>query len=294
MKPLYSPEDLALEKHLFDTPDHHAYAIVDGASVPALLSMITGYSSDYRCLFQGDLIPELATSAPYLIKLESFTNVTEWLMSAQGTHQQIFALLPDALEFEAVYKHFRTFLRVRDPNNEVLYFRFYDPRIMQVFLANCTPEEALFVYGSVHSYLVEGTQHKNPNTADRQTESNANSPASRQQVLQVQPATMLAFKENKRKQFCKTCLQDLKEDGLPTDPTDLQQLETLFDLSKKIEAIGYTSQNLQYRYFMLFTILGPSLLQDEEMTALLKQPTTHDERQELLEFLIQSNLQGEG
>jgi hypothetical protein len=157
MKPLYSPEALALEKHLFETPNHHAYAIVDGAAVPELLPMIAGYSISYRCLFQGELTPQLAASSPYLIKLQSFTNVTEWLMSAQGTHQQIFALLPDALEFEAVYKHFRTFLRVRDPNNKMLYFRFYDPRVLTKFLPSCTPEQLQTLFGPVKAYLAENS-----------------------------------------------------------------------------------------------------------------------------------------
>jgi hypothetical protein len=291
MKPLYSPEALALEKHLFETPNHHAYAIVDGAAIPDLLPMITGYSISYRCLFQGELTPQLAASSPYLIKLQSFTNVTDWLVSAQGTHQQIFALLPDALEFEAVYKHFRTFLRVRDPNNKMLYFRFYDPRILHVFLTNCTPQEAQFVYGPVHSYLAEGTQHKSPNTLN-QPESNANNSVPRQQTLKIHPTTLLALKENKRKQFCNTCLHDLKEDNLPVDPADAQQQKTFFNLSKQLDTMNYASQNLQYRFFTLFTLLGPMLLQDKHIMNTLKSAHNDDERQDLLNFLIQSIHQG--
>jgi hypothetical protein len=39
-----------------------------------------------------------------------------------------------------------------------LYFRFYDPRVLRVFLPTCTLQQTAEFFGPVSSYLVEGEQ----------------------------------------------------------------------------------------------------------------------------------------
>ncbi len=102
--------------------------------------------------------------------------------------------------------------------------------------------------------------------------------------------TMQALEEQQREQFCKTCLKDLKEDGFPTDPDDQKQLDQLVIISKRIEVYGYASESLQFRYFMLFTILGQEFLSDQQLQARLFNLETEDERCEYLELLIAANL----
>ena len=133
MNPFNSPQETALRKRLFQTPNHHAYAIVDGAASPELLPKLNNSPAEYACLFQGELIPELATAAPYLIKLTQYTPITEWLIISKGLNHNIFAVVPDRVDFITLYRHFRTFLRVRGDENEMLYFRYYDPLVMQEF-----------------------------------------------------------------------------------------------------------------------------------------------------------------
>jgi len=38
---------------------------------------------------------------------------------------------------------------------EQVYFRFYDPRVMRVFLPTCTPEDTTQFFGPIQNYLVE-------------------------------------------------------------------------------------------------------------------------------------------
>jgi len=136
-------------------PGHHAYAIVDGAATPGLLPRLSNHSADYRCLFRGELDSALAEAAPYLIQLKQYTAITEWLITTRGNHQNIFALIPDNQDFNAVHKHFRGFLRISGPDNQALYFRYYDPRVMHQFLADCRPEQTQTLFGPVKAYLVE-------------------------------------------------------------------------------------------------------------------------------------------
>jgi len=155
-----SPEEVALRKHLFSTPNHHAYAIVDGAASPGLLSTFNQHPAEYRCLFLGELDPALAAAAPYLIKLKQYSHITEWLITSKGLNQHIFAVVPDNIEFNTLHTHFRGFLRIRSARNKMLYFRYYDPRVMQDFLPNCCPEQAQTLFGPIKEYLVEDAQEK--------------------------------------------------------------------------------------------------------------------------------------
>jgi len=61
-----------------------------------------------------------------------------------------------ATGFEALRRHFRTFLRVRGPEGQVLYFRWYDPRVLRVYLPTCIAAEIAQVYGPVARYVCEG------------------------------------------------------------------------------------------------------------------------------------------
>ncbi|MCK7510897.1 MAG: DUF4123 domain-containing protein [Desulfobacterales bacterium] len=51
--------------------------------------------------------------------------------------------------------HFRRFLMVHDSDGKPLYFRYYDPRVLRVYLPTCTSQELKTVFGPVESFLVE-------------------------------------------------------------------------------------------------------------------------------------------
>lgn len=52
-------------------------------------------------------------------------------------------------------RHFRRFLRVTDEQGQPLMFRYYDPRVLRVYLPTCTAEELALVFGPVSAYLIE-------------------------------------------------------------------------------------------------------------------------------------------
>jgi hypothetical protein len=53
-------------------------------------------------------------------------------------------------------KHFRQFLMVQLADGEEVYFRFYDPRVLRVFLPTCTQPESEQFLGPVQSLVIEG------------------------------------------------------------------------------------------------------------------------------------------
>jgi len=63
-------------------------------------------------------------------------------------------------DLQEVRRHLRHFLQVKLPSGEQVYFRFYDPRVMRVFLPTCTPEDTTQFFGPIQNYLVEDENPK--------------------------------------------------------------------------------------------------------------------------------------
>ena len=53
-------------------------------------------------------------------------------------------------------RHFMKFIKVRIENDQIVYFRFYDPRVLRAFLPSCSPEQAEEFYGPVRAFFLEG------------------------------------------------------------------------------------------------------------------------------------------
>jgi hypothetical protein len=143
-------------RHLHADERQSAYAILDGASIPDLLDLLEEYQPKHTCLFSGNLDPEVEMTAPYLVHLQPGSEFDRHVIEhGWGHHWGIFATVPKEQPFIAVRKHFRTFLRVRGPEGDPLLFRYYDPRVLRVYLPTCNEDETGVIFGPVTSYLLE-------------------------------------------------------------------------------------------------------------------------------------------
>ncbi|MCK5896420.1 MAG: DUF4123 domain-containing protein [Cocleimonas sp.] len=126
----------------------HVYSVIDGASTPPLLGKLAEYEPKHTCLFRGELSLDMAEVAPYLVKLEADDNFTHWLIEvAMESPCCIFAQTDN--DFLSLRKHFRSFLRVESPEGETLHFRYYDPRVLRVYLPSCGAEENKVLYSDI-------------------------------------------------------------------------------------------------------------------------------------------------
>ena len=122
-----------LKKLIFSKEDKSAYVILDGASVEGMLGRLKAAKEEWACLYRGELEPDLADAAPYLVKLREKSDLTDWILEeGWGNHWGVFVISEAGLE--ALRRHLRKFLRVKDPEGNVLYFRYYDPRVLRLYL----------------------------------------------------------------------------------------------------------------------------------------------------------------
>lgn len=147
----------AISEELFLERDINVYAILDGASIPNLLDKLYDLSPLFCCLFRGELAPDMAEVAPYLVKLEPRSEFTNWLIGqGWGNHWGIFVL--SEADFRAMRRHFRTFLIVYDDTGRPLRFRYYDPRVLRLYLPTCNAGELKTVFGPAADFILESDE----------------------------------------------------------------------------------------------------------------------------------------
>jgi hypothetical protein len=145
----------AVYRHLFADEESNVFAALDGASVPDLLSKLYGLLPEFECLFRGELEPDMAEVAPYLVQLDPSSEFTKWVIThGWGQHWGIFAV--SAADFRALRNHLRSLLTVYDVAGRPMLFRFYDPRVMRTYMPTCNAGELTAVFGPAAYYIMEG------------------------------------------------------------------------------------------------------------------------------------------
>lgn len=149
-----------ISRFIFSERKFLVYAILDGASIPDLQMNLFNHKPPYICLYRGELEPDIAQVAPYLVFLEPESKFTDWLFSkGWGNHWGIFAR--SNFDMRVLRRHFRSFLTVYNEDGKPLLFRYYDPRVLRVYLPTCNKKEMDTIFGPVDSYLMEDEDSHN-------------------------------------------------------------------------------------------------------------------------------------
>jgi len=130
------------------------YALLDAACESSVLKALYGSKEEYVSLFDGVAGAQLTYFAPYLVRLPKESPLLETLVQ-KGWGKSWGVFLTSARPLQDLRSHFRQFLTVKMPDGAQAYFRFYDPRVLRVYLPTCLTEEAAQFFGPVKYYLPE-------------------------------------------------------------------------------------------------------------------------------------------
>jgi hypothetical protein len=134
--------------------DLHVWTILDGARSPEIFAAVQATLLPKCCLYAGDLRLPLQYVAPYLVRLERgdwFTN--EVIKYGWGNAWGVF--LRSGSDLRELRHHLRRFLRVADESGRRLVFRYYDPRVLRVYLPTCLTAELEIFFGPVAQFVME-------------------------------------------------------------------------------------------------------------------------------------------
>ncbi len=137
-------------------PRSDVWAILDPARDPKSYWTLVNSHLNYSCLFAGRLPDALEQVAPHLVQLDPEDEFTDYLAAQVGNSLGVFFQCDAAMK--TVRHHLRKLLTVRDPRGRKLLFRYYDPRVLRVFLPTCDSSELDQMYGPIKTYWTESPE----------------------------------------------------------------------------------------------------------------------------------------
>jgi len=139
-------------------PPSRTFAILDAARDDRIYPALISADCDWLCLYRGDAAARMATVAPYLVELHPLALFTSWLL-AEGWSNSWGVFLNADLPLDRLQAHFRRFLMAQLPDGKTVFFRFYDPRVLRVYLPTCDAVERETFFGPVARFVFETDDH---------------------------------------------------------------------------------------------------------------------------------------
>lgn len=141
----------AFENELFLDEGSSVYAVLDGAQVADLPGQLEAKGVEHECLFLGELEPEVAAVAPYLVKIDASENTFEWVVEDFAAKNALIFILAERSVME-VRRHLRGLALAEMPDGKVVFFRYYDPRSLCQILPLATSEQERSFFGKNGEY----------------------------------------------------------------------------------------------------------------------------------------------
>lgn len=138
-------------------PSEPVYAVVDGARGPHVRAWAVHGEAPAWCLYREPLPEKLLALAPYLRRLGRGHAATSRFF-IEGLGDAWGVLLASAAPSKALRVHLRRFFKVRTEEGATLLFRWYDPRVLRVFLPTLTPAELARFFGPITAFAAEGQE----------------------------------------------------------------------------------------------------------------------------------------
>jgi hypothetical protein len=133
------------------------FALVDSGRTCRVRQLLAASGEEHESLYEGPEGEAMADFAPYLVRLPAQSSLLEVLVrDGWGKSWGVYLTCPRP--FLEVRKHFRRFLLVQTEDRRELYFRFYNPELLRIFLPTCNRDEAATFFGPVNRFLVESEQ----------------------------------------------------------------------------------------------------------------------------------------
>lgn len=130
------------------------YVLVDGARDDRIYGAVLAAYDNKACLYSGALPPDLEMTAPHLVEVDPGSRFAARVLT-EGWGESWGLFIECDAGLTNLRRHLRQFLIVLDERNARLIFRYYDPRVLRVFLPTCTPRQLAQFFGPVQRWVME-------------------------------------------------------------------------------------------------------------------------------------------
>jgi len=130
------------------------FVVLDGAIGPAVRDLLNQAGVFYQSLYEGEQAVELAPFGPYLAEIKKGGKLMPFLIKV-GWGKSWGVFLSCDLGFVDTRRHLRKFLLADIEGGQRVIFRFYDPRVMRIFIPTCDAGQRTEFFGKIQHFFVE-------------------------------------------------------------------------------------------------------------------------------------------
>ncbi len=137
----------------YEQPDRGGlYGVYDAARSAEILPALQASGEPLACLAEERTPGRLAPAMPHVVALDPARPFGQRsLVDGWASRWAIF--LRASTHLQGVRRHLRRSLVAIDPSGRRLFFRFFDPRILRVFLPTCLPAELATFFGPIEAFF---------------------------------------------------------------------------------------------------------------------------------------------
>ncbi len=189
-----APEQLNQQ---LEADNSHLYAVLDACYEPKIPILVEQLKDRAASLYKGRAEQDFWDTAPYIVQVDAAVLV--WLKEhLWGQAWGFFATSKS--ELQSLRNHFRRFLLVVGPDENELYFRFYDPRVLRPFLESSDASKLKQFFGPIDAcFTVNSDQEVFELRPSMETKST--SVVSSKRKLQFNKTDMDAYADARRDNF---------------------------------------------------------------------------------------------
>ncbi len=133
------------------------FGIVDSARNDEVFRYLVIGDVQYKSLFQDTMDIQSFGVSGFLVECKKESQLFQWMTSeAWGDSFSIF--FTSKSSYDELFSHFQKFNRVFLEGDDVVLFRYYDPRVLRTYLPTCNKEEIEIFFGAVRNFFAESEE----------------------------------------------------------------------------------------------------------------------------------------
>lgn len=131
------------------------YILLDAARMGEDILKAKDMNSDSRSLFQGKKdAKRLLNVAPQIFQFDDKPDFISWYFE-NGWGNSWGIIVYSSESIKSLQKHFQKFIDVITEDGKEYYLRFYDPRVLRVFLPTCDAQQLIEFFGPINYFICE-------------------------------------------------------------------------------------------------------------------------------------------
>jgi hypothetical protein len=130
------------------------FIILDAARIGADIETAKNLNADCISLFRGSSEESLEMVAPYLFSFSPGSEFIIWFLN-KGWGDSWGILFSSTEDQNMLVSHFQKLIFEKTMDRGNFYFRFYDPRVLRVFLQTCNSQQLSDFFGPVDCFVCE-------------------------------------------------------------------------------------------------------------------------------------------